>query len=94
MTKTKELIKKIEKLERALDTYESNLKLFVKNFTNYDLVTIEQSSAWYELHKNNIRITLDDSTEKPTDIEDWIWSKLLDYVGAIEKAYNRYIELI
>jgi len=91
---TKKENKQLKELEKALDTYEQNLQLFVNNFTDYKLITVEQSTAWYEIHKNDIEITLDKTTTKPENIELWIWDKILSYIALLEITYKRYIKLL
>jgi len=91
---TKKENKQLKELEKALDTYEQNLQLFVNNFTDYKLIMVEQSTAWYEIHKNDIEITLDKTTVKPENIELWVWNKILSYIVIIESTYKRYLKLL
>ena len=91
---TKKESKQLKELEKALDICEQNLKLFINNFTDYKSVMVEQSTAWYEIHKNGIEITLDKTTTKPEDIELWVWDKILSYIALLEITYKRYIKLL
>lgn len=93
-TKLNKVNKEIKDLEKVMDCEESNMQMLVKNFTDYKFEIVSYCDSWYEIVKDNNDIVIDEETIKPEDVENWIWDKLIDYVGALKLQYKRYIKLL
>ena len=94
ISKLEKLNKKIAELNKVMDTEQYNLQMLIKVFTDYKIETVSEAEAIYALTKNDIETIIDLENKKPNDIEQNIWDKAIDYVGALEIQYKNYLKLL